>query len=410
MAGIRRFEYEISTNYIRPASIVRGGVQGEHNATEVDFKLTDELINALKNLAVENKKICYRFDGIDGTGQRHNYEPYELNTENKNYYFPIGIELTRYGGIVRVIFVITVYDETKDIFTDLEAYSYEAKFSLDFSSNVVEMAGDGYESLSTLAMVAKNSAQILESCTTEAVNAANRTETAKAVLEGGTVWVFDGGGAGCEAGIKVVVDSAINELSTNPVQNKVVKAYVDNKIEAAKEEFHLPPVYIVASGEINSPEVAEDEANGTPALSAGTWHYKVFSDKTVEMWTASVSFIGKINTSTTLGYVSSVPFSMVKFPFELKNSKDTFDNEYIPHSISVSLAYVSYGNVSYINCGNAKDKIWHTHTPKMLACATGNLNANVNITARVEVKGTLTDEEYKKIANTSAEVTEDAGS
>lgn len=66
-----------------------------------------------------------------------------------------------------------------------------------------------------------------------------KTESARATLENGTLWVFDGGDANTNsAEIKLILDNEMSDNSENAVANKVIKEYIDNLIKQAKLDAH----------------------------------------------------------------------------------------------------------------------------------------------------------------------------
>ena len=68
---------------------------------------------------------------------------------------------------------------------------------------------------------------------------AKKTESARATLENGTEWIFDGGDADTNsADIKFILDNEMSDESENAVENKVIKEYIDNLIKQAKLDAH----------------------------------------------------------------------------------------------------------------------------------------------------------------------------
>ena len=105
----------------------------------------------------------------------------------------------------------------------------------------------------TFAPVIKNtaSASAIEA-SASAIEAQGKTEDARAALEGYSEWVFDGGDASGSVGIELVVDKEMSDTSSNTVQNRVIKAYIDGKSEVDKELSKLKTDmvdYIVEQGE-----------------------------------------------------------------------------------------------------------------------------------------------------------------
>lgn len=241
--AVRKIEYTVTAEGISPQTIQRGGVQGEHQATEVVFNLHQNLITHLKECVAEGQKIIYRIDGYNGEGRVVRSTVYDLDGTSISYL--LDIPLTRYGGIVKLVLIISLING--DI-TETEIVNCAALIRLKNQPNGMSAHGGEYSSLSTLAQVAKSSAEIAEQSASRAVEAQGKTESAKSALEGGTTWIFDGGNASGEvdtngdgetdfdmAEVKFAIDKEMSDTSNNAVQNKVVKKYIDDADENSEK-------------------------------------------------------------------------------------------------------------------------------------------------------------------------------
>lgn len=237
--AVRQIEYTVKADGLSPSVKQFGGVQGDHRATEVIFNISNELYNALSEQAASGGDLIYRFDGYDGEGGMCRSDrkalPEEIEDEPIQVVYPLEEWLTRYGGIVRVVLVISL---SKNDLTEMELYSFPAILQLKNLPSGDKVSGESYESMSVLAQVAKDSAETAVKAKDDAVTAKAQTEEARAALEGDTVWIFDGGDASGEVEIDLVVDGAMSDISTNPVQNKVVKKYVDSSIDNSKSAIN----------------------------------------------------------------------------------------------------------------------------------------------------------------------------
>ena len=65
--AIRTINYDVSLDGINPAAQQFGGVQGDHNVTELKFTLDTSLMDSIRSHAGDNR-VVYRFDGYDGSG------------------------------------------------------------------------------------------------------------------------------------------------------------------------------------------------------------------------------------------------------------------------------------------------------------------------------------------------------
>ena len=267
MAAIRKFEYIISTNSISPSDIKKGGVQGEHKATQIDFVASDDLIAELKSLAANGGTLCYRFDSYDGTKTKYSYGPVEFGIEEDKRKFShlIRKEVTRFGGMIEVRLIITL---TNDEVTEREYKTYSVKLSLNSLPDSADVSGEGYDSVSTLAMIARSNAGQAERCKEAALAAAERTEAARLALENGAEWEFDGGDAGTEADIEYILDDTVSQGSNNPVKSSGIYAYCKQMFEEVKKAA------ILAAHPVGSyfwTNRAKDKGGNPAELFGGIW-------------------------------------------------------------------------------------------------------------------------------------------
>lgn len=277
--AVRKIEYRVKTDGIEPAVKQFAGVQGDHKATELIFNIDTTLYESLTEQSLDGGKLIYRFDGYDGEGGLCRSDTRDLT---KTVTYPLEEWLTRFGGIVKVVLVISLL---KDDLTEMELFSFPALLQLKNLPEGTETDGESYESMSVLAQVAKDSANTAVSSAEVAVDAKEKTELARAALENGTVWVFDGGDAegNVDADVKFVVDGEMSDNSENAVMNKIVKAYVDaiskdlektdktvdsnkQKIDELKEQLSSRADYIVEQGIIDG------------------WIYRKWASGMAEMW------------------------------------------------------------------------------------------------------------------------------
>ncbi|MBR7132338.1 MAG: hypothetical protein IKD04_02285 [Clostridia bacterium] len=252
--SLRILEYTVGVDYISPAAIQKGGVQNDHLATSLKFVLDNPLRTKLSELG-SGGTLYYRFDGYDGAGGKSSTVPQELNlSETEALIYPIESRLTQYGGTIRVFLVITLVKDDK---TEMEAYSYEVKLILKSLPEAGDVSGETPESITTLAVSAKENAEIAENAAKVAEEARGKTENAKAALEGGTEWIFDGGNAEGEISIDFAVDAEVTESSANPVQSKGIFAYIAAELEKLTAETEAK----IAEAKAEAKKDALDEAH-----------------------------------------------------------------------------------------------------------------------------------------------------
>jgi hypothetical protein len=186
--SVRTLEYTVSVDDIKPATELFAGSEGDIKATVVNFVLSDDLLDL-----VDKENIYYRFDGYDAEGNvsRGDFAP--LNSKKLTY--TLTEPITRCGGRICVYLVIT---ETTDSNTQMELYSFPARMRLNSLPQGGEVGGKEYESFTTLAESAKNSADKAE----EILNAAGEKFNQKQnqliagpgiSIVGDTISVIDGG-------------------------------------------------------------------------------------------------------------------------------------------------------------------------------------------------------------------------
>lgn len=215
--AVRKFEFTVKEDGITPATEQRAGIQSEHGATQLVFNIDDKLYAKLLTEKGENS-LVYRFDCYDSVGGTVRSDTKTL--ESSVVSFDIGENLTRHGGKAAVYLIISVYNS--DDKTELELLSYPAKLRFENIPPAGSDNGEERESLSTLAEVAKNSAESAAASASAAKTAQGKTEVAQRALESGSEFFFDGGDSSGYAKAGLVVDSELSETSENPVENKAV--------------------------------------------------------------------------------------------------------------------------------------------------------------------------------------------
>ncbi|MBO5089450.1 MAG: hypothetical protein J6C27_00855 [Clostridia bacterium] len=258
--------YQVRFDGITPSGRQRIGMQGHHNMVRLEFEVDPALRAALESGA--SKRVFFRFEIYNGTGEvfRTSSEDVMENYEDYVIYYTLQERDTRYGGIVKVVLVLTVVDGTDTV---MESYSFPALLQVESLPEGVASDGKNRVSYSELELKAlEASVAALEvkqaydsgklkgeqgepgeatpefiAMVERAKENAQKTESARAALENGTVWIFDGGDAdgavdldgdgepdANTAGIKIVVDNEMSDESENIVKNRVIKRYVDDSI------------------------------------------------------------------------------------------------------------------------------------------------------------------------------------
>lgn len=205
--AIKTIEYKVNIVGITPATEQFGGMQGDHKVTMIEF-VTDDLLNDEITDYAEaiNGKAMYRFDVYDGEGGIWSSEPKELED------YTLSMELeerhTRYGGKVTIYLVFTVL--SSDCETEIELYSFPAVLRLKNRPEGTYQDGENYESVTSLAEVAKSNALDAEKTNKELQAFAAQIEEK---LKNGE---FDG--VGVETAV-IINDELIIRYTDGTVQN-----------------------------------------------------------------------------------------------------------------------------------------------------------------------------------------------
>lgn len=242
--AVRTEEYTVSAKEIKPSALQCGGIQGEHNATELVFLFDKDFKEQLISLeTTENKKVYYRFEAYTGSGIKKITVPQILYVRNSEISeanpltvaYTLENWLTRDGGKVRVYLVIS-YINTDNSETLMDMYTYPAFLKLDAVPDGQISDEEEYESIPTFTASAKDSAIRAEAAAETAVEAREITESARFALENGE-FIFLGGDASGTAQVDIgfTTDEAMSDESVNPVENRVIKEYVDAEIQKLTE-------------------------------------------------------------------------------------------------------------------------------------------------------------------------------
>ena len=332
--AIRKLGYTVYLDGLDPAARQFGGIQGEHNATELIFTLHDEIYDSVMSQS-EGKAAIYRFEGFDCLGSMRATEPLPLV---KNMTYSLENWLTKEGGTIKVHLVISVADGDDTV---MDIFTFPALLQLKENPKGETKEPEDYKSIPTLAYRAgvyaaraEGAANKSEDMAAAAETAQQKTEEAMLALEAGSVIIFQGGNASSRFAVDVVIDGEISGVSSNPVENKVVKQFVETVLKDGTEALE--------KAEENEKEIdslkkdleeADKNIEGAKELglkSHGTkdgWTYKIWNNGEAECH-CTVTQTFKIlqpwaNTNNAM-YVSSGEQNMVTFPFEFAEPPHCF--------------------------------------------------------------------------------------
>lgn len=244
--AVRTVEYTVTASGIKPAVLQCGGIQCEHNATELVFSFKDEFREQLAALREPDgfEDFYYRFEAYTGSGIKGFTEPQILYVRDKEISetnplmvtYPLENWLTRDGGNVKVYLVIS-YIDTQNSETLMDIYTYPAFLKLEPIPDGEISPEEDYKSMPTLTALAKHSALRAEAAADSAEDAKDKAEAAAESTNNTYVsltedtFVFVGGDSQTPRfKTELIIDGEMSGESDNPVQNKAAKQYVDNHI------------------------------------------------------------------------------------------------------------------------------------------------------------------------------------
>lgn len=109
---------------------------------------------------------------------------------------------------------------------------------------------------------------------------------------------WNAGGSG--GGSDIVVDSEMSDTSTNPVQNKVIKEYVD-----------LHPQYERIEGEIGVPDLPEDSQGSVDLTGYATEEWVEAKGYATEEWVINQGFVDKAYVGSQINAYSSNTYALI---------------------------------------------------------------------------------------------------
>ncbi len=218
--SVRIIEYEMKPDGISPADVQTGGVAGDHNATRLDFILSDQL-----KKSIEGVNAVYYFESYDSSGLRNIGDVQPLTDKVS---FLLENRLTAAGGVICVHLVIS---EEKQDGSYMRLYSYPVYLNIISRQNSPVADNDTYEAIPTMAaMVSKRTAEVLAAADS-ATAAANRTEQTAIELAKGSEFIFLGGDAKSQVSVELAIDGSLSDSSANPVCNSAIA----NEISSLQE-------------------------------------------------------------------------------------------------------------------------------------------------------------------------------
>ncbi len=288
--SIRTINFNVEADRITPSTLQRGGLQGEHNATELIFYIQNSLAEKLEAAAAHipfedvgiKGELYYRFEGHTCMGLKDSTLPVRFEISDgaiKEFSLNYQLEnwLTRDGGNITVylIFSILANNET---YTDI--FSYPAKLKLESVPDGEYTDGKNYESVAKLSVAAENAAERAESAAEISEAAKEQTVDARFALENSAEFIFLGGDASGAAEVDLVVDGELSEYSLNPISNEAVAKELKKYTPTEKADEK----YVDAEDYALDKKNEDEERSNIKEKLADITDY-IVETKTVGIWT-----------------------------------------------------------------------------------------------------------------------------
>ncbi|GEM_PF-3891173 len=170
---MRKIIYTVGIDSITPASVQYGGIQGEHNATDIQFIIGDDISAVLAN-ANESAEVYYHIDAEDSAGSHFIGEAVEyIPTEPILYSLPQHVTAAGECAALRIIFAQVNAGETEKIL-----FSYPIKLRFDSSFHGDEAESEAASEISAIIDQAKGFAGEAKSAKSDAWQAVGEAQLA----------------------------------------------------------------------------------------------------------------------------------------------------------------------------------------------------------------------------------------
>ena len=271
--ALKTIKYTVDAMGISPKVRLDGGVQGDHNVTELEFILSDRLYDRLQSEAdlISGAKLCYRIDRYNGEGDCESTVAQEL--ASTVIVFAVDEWMTRYGGIIKVVLVISLESEDK---TETELYSFPAVLTIKARPTTLTDKKDEYRSLSNMSLVSSESAKSAaadalksEVFAKAAEDSADSAESfAERLRDAEVIFKSDLGDEGQRLPFELEVDGFLSDMSENPVKNSIITG----ALNALRESFENAVENIKADMVLAAHPIGSyywSQSNTSPALLFG---------------------------------------------------------------------------------------------------------------------------------------------
>ena len=179
----KTISFRVGFDGITPAARQRVGMQKNHNMVELEFGVDPGLRAALQNSGASEKVLC-RFEIYNAAGEvfRTASEDVQERFDDFIFYYELQERDTRYGGIVKVVLVLTALDGTDTV---MESYSFPALLQVESLPEGMASDGKSRVSYSELELKALEAAKVAKDAANQAVEASAAALEVKQAYDNG---------------------------------------------------------------------------------------------------------------------------------------------------------------------------------------------------------------------------------
>lgn len=179
----KTISFRVGFDGITPSSRQRVGMQKNHNMVELEFEVEPALRVALQDNEASEKVVC-RFEIYNAVGEvfRTASEDVLERFDDFIFYYDLQERDTRYGGIVKVVLVLTALDGTDTV---MESYSFPALLQVESLPEGVASDGESRVSYSELELKALEAAKVAKDAAGQAVEASAAALEVKQAYDNG---------------------------------------------------------------------------------------------------------------------------------------------------------------------------------------------------------------------------------
>ena len=186
----KTISFRVGFDGITPSTRQRVGMQKNHNMVELEFEVEPALRVALQDNEASEKVVC-RFEIYNAAGEvfRTASEDVLERFDDFIFYYDLQERDTRYGGIVKVVLVLTALDGTDTV---MESYSFPALLQVESLPEGVASDGESRVSYSELELKALEAAKVAKDAAGQAVEASAAALEVKQAYDNGELKGGDG--------------------------------------------------------------------------------------------------------------------------------------------------------------------------------------------------------------------------